>query len=169
VYGPGDDEEEYAELYYPGSRWAQTILMDRIQNGFGGTRPFWLCPCCSKRVRYLHFKGNCFMCRECAGLNYRSQQATKNSTYYFRAGMQYARRRFDVSAELCEFDFTEFVPDRPKGMHLQTYTRRLKRFSRYRDRHAELLLAQMAHILGNMIPWGDFLTHESIDSDACTM
>ena len=61
-----------------------TICMDRkniplelsqVPNMDGKTkRLYFLCPYCGKRVRYLYRKHSGYMCRMCAGLNYRSQQ-----------------------------------------------------------------------------------------------
>ena len=63
-YGPGEVEKEFVDLC---GRWR--LRVTRINNGFGGTRAFWLCPYCRRRVRYLYFNGNDFVCRECAKLS----------------------------------------------------------------------------------------------------
>lgn len=54
--------------------WQNTVDIDWITNGFGGTRAFWLCPFCGKKVRYLYFMKERFKCKECSGLNYLVQQ-----------------------------------------------------------------------------------------------
>lgn len=147
-YGPGDAEQEIIELSYCGSQWSDALQLTRIKNGFGGTRAFWLCPCCGKRVRYLYFKDRHFVCRECARLNYRSQQETKGDMLDYYKGMDYAEKHFG----LCRFgrpdgfSFPYYEPDKPKGMHWSTYRRRLIRFRRYQLRYAEQLTADLARL-----------------------
>lgn len=70
-----------------------TLELTRTPSGFGGSCAFWLCSHCGRRVRFLYFKGWCFVCRNCARLNYRSQQRTKDSTNHAYAGLRLARER----------------------------------------------------------------------------
>ena len=149
-YGPGDMEREIVELSYPGSRWTQTLRLTRMNSGFGGTRAFWMCPQCKRRVRYLYFKGRGFMCRECARLNYRSQQQTKDDMMYYRKGMDLAENRLSVNPDSRPdgFDFCEYVPGKPKGMHETTYRRYLSRFLKYRERHTDRTMADLKRLVG---------------------
>ena len=72
-YYPHSKEAEILEngAYYP-------LGLSRVTNIDGYTqRLYFLCPCCDRRVRYLYRNRNGFyMCRKCAGLNYRSQQVS---------------------------------------------------------------------------------------------
>ena len=149
-YGPGDTEREIVELSYPGSRWTQTLRLTRMNSGFGGTRAFWMCPQCKRRVRYLYFKGRGFMCRECASLNYKSQQETKDSMCDYRRGMAFAENKLSVNPAFRPdgFDFCEYIPERPKGMHETTYRRYLSRFLKYRERHTARTMADMKKFIG---------------------
>lgn len=148
IYGPGDLERETINLSYPRSRWTQTLRLTRIPNGFGGSRAFWLCPRCGRRVRYLYFKGLRFICRECARLNYRSQQETKDSMRDYWKGMGYAEKHLVVhpSSRPDGFSFPHYVPDRPLWMHETTYRHHLARFLKYRERYKARLLADFARV-----------------------
>ena len=144
-YGPGEVEKEFVDLC---GRWRLRIT--RINNGFGGTRAFWLCPYCRRRVRYLYFNGNDFVCRECARLNYKSQQETKDSMRDYRRGMAFAENKLSVNPAFRPdgFDFCEYVPGKPKGMHGTTYRRYLSRFLKYRERHTARTMADLKRLVG---------------------
>lgn len=87
----------------------------------GGERPWFLCPCCGRRVARL-YGSTVFACRHCLRLNYRSQQASKRD----RA----TDRSFDLRRALgCDKGFlflpAEFIP-KPKGMHWRTFERKVE-------------------------------------------
>ena len=148
-YGPGDLESEAVDLSYPRSRWTQTLPLTRIPNGFGGSRAFWLCPCCGRRVRYLYFKDLRFICRECARLNYRSQQRTRDSTNHARDGLKLAQDKlhWDPPFSVAPVDFPFLVPEKPKGMHWSTYKKYLDRFRQYQAKYKRDSLREMLSIL----------------------
>jgi len=52
----------------------QTVILDRTGCPYGGTRPWFLCPHCRRRVGKLYAAGKLFLCRHCYGLVYHSQQ-----------------------------------------------------------------------------------------------
>lgn len=145
-YGPGDIDREY--VYLCGGRWKLRLV--RIHNGFGGGQSFWLCPHCLRRVRFLYFIESDLMCRECAGLNYRSQQQTKDSMFWYWKGVSFAEEKLALSPDLRPdgFDFCEYIPEKPKGMHATTYSRYLSRFLKYRDRHIARTMADMKKFIG---------------------
>lgn len=148
-YGPTEKaDREIVELWAGG--WSQTIELSRIASGFGGSRAFWLCPACSGRVRYLYFTGAIFLCRKCAGVNYKSQQETKSDCmYYYDKGMALAEKHLDRWPRIRPdgFSFCRWVPDRPRYMHQTTYRRYLARFLRYRQKHADRQITDMLRLL----------------------
>lgn len=88
----------------------------------GGARPWFLCPCCGRRVARLYLRG-LFACRQCQRLNYASQQTAKASAALDRS---LSLRR---AVGVCEGPMTlgaEWIT-RPKGMHRRTFARRLER------------------------------------------
>ena len=86
---------------------------------FGGERPWFICPgmACGRRVAVLYGPGKYFLCRHCYDLRYESQREDKNDRALRRA--QRIRQRLGGSANMMEA-----FPERPKGMHLDTYMRR---------------------------------------------
>ena len=85
---------------------------------FGGERPWFLCPGagCGRRVAVLYGPGRYFLCRHCYDLRYESQREDKTHRALRRA--QRIRERLGGSANM-----TEPFPERPKGMHHDTYDR----------------------------------------------
>ena len=90
------------------------------------------------------------MCRECAGLNYRSQQHAKGSMFWYWKGVSFAENKLALSPDLRPdgFDFCEYIPERPKGMHEATYRRYLRRFLKYRELHTARTMADMKKFIG---------------------
>ena len=100
-------------------------------NGYGGKQTFFLCPECGQRVRFLYLAGRGVLCRKCARLNYKSQQETKGSMVYYEKGMEYAKEH--LTTPVCSVDgftFCDWIPERPRYMHRETYRKRLRRFSK---------------------------------------
>ncbi len=89
---------------------------------FGGERPWFVCPGvvngvrCGRRVAILYGPGKYFLCRHCYDLCYESQREDKGHRALRRA--QKIRHQLGGSANMME----QF-PDRPKGMHHDTYMR----------------------------------------------
>ncbi len=85
---------------------------------FGGERPWFLCPGvgCGRRVAVLYGPGKYFLCRHCYDLRYGSQREDKQDRALRRA--QKIRQRLGGSANMLEP-----FPERPKGMHHDTYMR----------------------------------------------
>lgn len=141
-------DQEIVELWK--GEWCQTLELSRIPSGFGGSRPFWLCPACVERRRYLYLTGDVFLCRKCAQVNYKSQQVTRSdSMYYYHKGMDLVEKRLDCWPLIHPdgFSFCGWMPDRPRYMHQATYQRYLSRFLRYRRKHADRQMADMLRLL----------------------
>lgn len=91
----------------------------------GGNRPWFLCPCCGRRVAKL-YSSTLFACRHCLSLNYASQQANKGD----RAADKSWRLRQALGCDEGFFCLpAEFIP-KPKGMHWLTFNRRLDQLKR---------------------------------------
>lgn len=115
-----------------------TIKTSTSNNGFGGWQIFFHCPQCGKRVRFLYAKEQRFCCRDCAGLNYRSQQQTKNCQADIRDGLRYVDAHLTPAAQAIDgASFVDYTPEKPRGMHRTTYLRHLVRFRRYQLRYAD--------------------------------
>ena len=148
-YDGFDFGPELVELSYPGSRWRDTLELTRVRSGFGGDRAFWCCPRCGNRSRFLYFKKAGFVCRTCAGLNYKVQQRTKNSINHFCDGLKLAREKlgWEPPNWVVPVDFPYISPPRPQNMHMTTYLRHLARYRRYQEKYQRESMREMMAIL----------------------
>lgn len=139
-----DDDREVVELPK-----YDTLELTRTTNHFGGSRAYWLCPRCGRRARYLYFRGQELKCRECAKLNYRCQQRTKDSTNYARDGLKLVQEKlgWDPPFDFYHAIFPYVTPDKPKGMHWATYNRYLARYKRYQEKYQQDSMREMLAIL----------------------
>ena len=55
---------------------------------YGGSRPWFLCPGCQRRVAILCCRGKWFLCRHCYWLPYTSQYETRLDRLYRKLGFQ---------------------------------------------------------------------------------
>lgn len=106
---------------------------------FGRERPWFVCPGagCGRRVAKLYGLGKYFLCRHCYDLVYESQR--EGGMYRALHKAQAIRERLGGTANMMEP-----FPERPKGMHHDTYMRLFLE-------HNE---AEMAHLVG-MKAWID--------------
>lgn len=105
-----------------GSEWQDVIervQLARTPCNYGGERVWFLCPGCSRRVAILYAGGRLFLCRRCYGLAYASQREDAKDRAFSKT--QAIRRCLGGQPGL----LAPF-PDKPKGMHWQTYMRLLR-------------------------------------------
>ena len=143
VYG------DYVFLSYrhrsgPVAEWEdveEPVPLEWTPCNFGGERPWFVCPgaACGRRVAVLYRPGKYFLCRHCYDLRYQSQREDKAGRVLRRA--QKIRQRLGGSANM-----TEPFPEKPKGMHHDTYMRL------FWEHHE----AEMEHLVG-MRAWLDKL------------
>jgi len=98
---------------------------------FGGERPWFICPGagCGRRVALPYGLGRYFLCRYCYDLVYESQR--ENGVYRALHKAQAIRERLGGSANMMKP-----FPERPKGMHHETYWR-------LREEHDEAEMEQL--------------------------
>lgn len=88
---------------------------------YGGQRPWWGCPGCTRRVAIL-YAGRQYACRHCHDLTYKSTRTGANSKFFARANK--VRRQLGWGGGVAS------PPgERPKGMHLATYLRLLRQLN----------------------------------------
>jgi hypothetical protein len=96
------------------------VMVDWTPCNYGGKRPWWLCPCCGRRVAVL-WGGGTYACRHCQQINYESTRNTPESQAFARAGK--VRKQLGWCAGIAN------PPGgRPKGMHQRTYERLLHHY-----------------------------------------
>ena len=80
---------ELAYSYSPNGRPAETlrqvVRLETTSCTLGGSRPWFCCPTCSKRVAIIYGAGRLFACRCCKGLSYGSQNETADDRALRRA------------------------------------------------------------------------------------
>ena len=106
---------------FTGGEWEdvrETVPLEWTPCNFGGERPWFSCPGvgCGRRVAVLYGPGRYFLCRHCYDLTYESRHEDKMGRALRRA--QNIRERLGGSANMLEA-----FPERPKGMHHDTYMR----------------------------------------------
>ena len=111
----------YCSRSGPHGKWedvTEPVPLEWTPCNFGGERSWFLCPGagCGRRVAVLYGPGRYFLCRHCYDLRYESQREDKTHRALRRA--QRIRERLGGSANM-----TEPFPERPKGMHHDTYMR----------------------------------------------
>jgi hypothetical protein len=122
----GSDRPERVLFLYrhrsgPGAEWEdvqETVSLEWSACNLGGERPWFVCPGsgCGRRVAILYGPGKYFLCRHCYDLVYESQRENQMTRALRRA--QSIRERLGGSANM-----TEPFPEKPKGMHWETYDR----------------------------------------------
>jgi hypothetical protein len=115
----------YRSRSYGDAEWKsveQRVLIAWTACHLGGRRPWFVCSVyssgryCGRRVAVLYGAGELFACRRCYGLAYASQHEALHLRGLGKA--QKVRMRLGGSPSMLEG-----FPDKPKGMHWETYDR----------------------------------------------
>lgn len=85
----------------------QELQTVRTPCHFGGSRPWWQCPRCRRRVGVLYLRNSSFMCRRCGRVAYASQTEDEMGRAW--------RKQRKAERQLGE------NWQRPKGMHRRTF------------------------------------------------
>jgi hypothetical protein len=91
------------------------VRIERTACNLGGSRAWWLCPCCGRRVAVI-YGGKIYACRQCQHLTYQSTRDAADTKAFARADA--VRKRLGWAAGIAHPQ-----GDKPKGMHRQTYWR----------------------------------------------
>jgi hypothetical protein len=103
---------------------AETIPIVHLRCRFGGSRAYFICPGpgdgteCGRRTTKLHLSRRYFLCRRCNQLAYASQYEQPWERALRRANKLKERLGIGVG-------IAEPLPDKPKGMWVRTFGRRL--------------------------------------------
>ena len=120
----------------PGSLSGTSIDLDWTAPApFGGQRPWFLCPACTRRVALLYWFGQGFVCRHCTRRPYASQCETP-----FDRSIRKVRR--SARAWVSSHDLTQPINlwDKPRGMHWHTFARLVAQ-----EAHAQLAVWHHQH------------------------
>jgi hypothetical protein len=105
---------DHMEINFRG-RPAQLILIERTRLHLGGTRPWFVCHRCQRRVGKLYSFSIDVLCRKCYGLQYLSQRLTPKRRLLAKAAR--------VRSQLW-LDGEKII--RPRYMHARTYKKHLR-------------------------------------------
>ena len=135
-----DGQPEQITLLYrhrsgPSGEWEdvqEPVALTWTACNFGGARPWFVCPGagCGRRVALIYGPERYFLFRHCYDLVYESQRENGMTRALHRA--QAIREMLGGSANM-----TKPFPERPKGMHHETYWR-------LREEHDEAEMEQLA-------------------------
>lgn len=121
-----------------GERKSYDYAVGLVRTGcnYGGARPWFLCPCCGRRVAIL-YGGAVFACRHCRKLAYEVQRESEGDR---------AIRRADAIRDRLGWEAGILNPDgwKPKGMHWKTF----RRLQAEHDQHRSAGLKDVARQLG---------------------
>lgn len=113
------------------------LRIDTTPCNYGAARYWFICPMCGDRCARLFFKNKNWRCRACGDLVYLSQQRTKLDfwTWYFKAADIAQKIDPDywengITYMLTAWPFILF-PEKPKGMHYETYEKMAQEFVKY--------------------------------------
>jgi len=119
--------ESFIRLRYTSTRHGQrkeydyTVHLSRSSCHYGGSRPWFICPACGRRVAIL-YGGAVYACRHCHQLAYESQRESAGDRAIRRADA--IRRRLGWPA-----GFLNGLGDRPKHMRHTTFLRLLTEYN----------------------------------------
>ncbi len=134
----GDSEWEAVE---------QPIHLEHTPCAYGGTRPWWLCPSCARRVAVLYGLGKFYACRHCYKLAYTSQGESIDDRASRRANR--IRKRLGWGAGILNGK-----GGKPKGMRWRTFDRLVTEH----DAFVRVSLAVMERRFGmlreSILEWG---------------
>ena len=104
-----------------------SVPLEWIPCTYGGTRPYFACPDCHRRVLKLYKPSShtTFSCRHCLDLTYRSCQDSGDDHAMARARTGRACRKLGIKdyRNCDDAHYKAYVMERPKGMHKKTFER----------------------------------------------
>ncbi len=115
---------------------SQTIRLDRSSCTFGGTRPWFVCPCCHRRAGLLFMRWGRFACRTCQQVAYASQSCDGIDRLW--------RKQAKIEARLGKHW------QRPKGMWQRTYQRLKGGLIDCEVRREDAIAVAMARLFGGV-------------------
>lgn len=122
-----------------GAPITQTIPITRTPCNYGGSRPWFQCPRCWRKVGVLFLRSSNFMCRHCGRVAYSSQSEDNIGRGW--------REQHRLEAKLGE------NWRRPKHMHHKTCERLVSRIIEIEQRRDDALGAFIVRRFPGLMPW----------------
>jgi len=101
------------------------IPLEYTECNFGGYRPWLQCPKCGVRRRKLYLPPGRerYLCRECYDLGYRSSRTSGDELKQAELRYRRAFAKADAKDRRPHPNTSPYLPERPKGMHQETFER----------------------------------------------
>jgi hypothetical protein len=147
VTPPRDDEKRDISYLVP---------IEYTDCNFGGSRPWFRCPPdaggCGRRVGKLYLPiytdQDRFLCRECYDLGYRSSRTSGDDLKQAELRYRRAFAKADAEDRRPHPNGEPYFPDKPKGMHWDTFDDLLADVRAVRDDWEEQADKQLTDLLG---------------------
>ncbi len=97
---------------------AVSVRLTYTTCNYGGTRPWFKCPACGRRVEKLYLAKRLLRCRHCHGLTYISCQTSRNHLMKMLLQSRRIKQKLFVRGLL---NSKKCLVTRPKWMHSSTY------------------------------------------------
>jgi len=131
---------------------------------FGGSRPWFRCPTdaggCGRRVGKLYLpiyaNQDRFLCRECYDLGYRSSRNSGNELERAEQRYRKAFAKADAEDRRPHPNGTPHLPDKPKGMHWETFDDLLADVRDAREEWDREMNAQLREFLAEYDTGGEY-------------
>jgi hypothetical protein len=133
---PDTDAEETYQYVIP---------LEYTEPNFGGVRPWFRCPRCSTRRRKLYFppRGPRYLCRECHDLGYTSSRRSGDDVKQAELRYRRAFAKADAKNRRPHPNGEPYFPDRPKGMHHDTFEDLVEDVRAARREHERLFMREL--------------------------
>jgi hypothetical protein len=119
-----------------GSPMSQAVTIERTPCALGGSRPWFRCPLCARRVAVLFMRGGRFACRHCGSIAYRSQSEDAIGRGWLR--------QCKLESRLGE------NWRRPKGMRRATHQRILERIFDCEEQRDDAIAMYVSRMTGGL-------------------
>lgn len=134
------------------------VPIDYTDCNFGGSRPWFRCPTdaggCGRRVGKLYLplytNGDRFLCRECYDLGYRSSRNSGNELERAEQRYRKAFAKADAENRNPHPNNLPYTPDKPKGMHRDTFDDLLADVRDAREEWRRRMDGRMRDVLDDM-------------------
>lgn len=126
---------------HDGRRLDQGIALTRTPCNYGGDRPWFGCPFCSRRCGKLYLGGDGFACRDCYGLRHASTRKDALTRLHLKKNR--------LTARLGKYEA------RPRGMHVRTHQAILAEIDDVQAKILVVFIAGARRILGSKYYYGE--------------
>jgi hypothetical protein len=147
----------YTTTHYPSEESTTVdyvVRFDYTEPNFGGVRPWFICPECDTRRRKLYLpprrNADRYLCRECYDLGYRSSRTSGNELERAEQRYRKAFAKADAEDRRPHPNNLPYTPDRPKGMHRDTFADLVEGVREAKQEWREEMDGRMRDLLADM-------------------